>query len=114
MKNLKVVLIAIFVVSFQAFSADKSTKSPEQQLRNEIINLLDNPDIKISNNEVKANIEFTLNSKNEIVILTVNSETESLENFVKYKLNYKKVNSKMPETNSKIFRMSLKVLNPNV
>jgi hypothetical protein len=40
--------------------------------------------------EIQAIVRFTLNSDKEIVVLSVNTENERLENFVKARLNYEK------------------------
>lgn len=40
---------------------------------------------------LRAQVRFTLNNEKEIVVLSVDSEDPYLENFVKAKLNYKKV-----------------------
>lgn len=41
--------------------------------------------------EMHAVVRFTLNSEREIVVLSVNTEDERLESFVKARLNYEKV-----------------------
>ncbi|GAA4306493.1 hypothetical protein GCM10023163_31630 [Aestuariibaculum suncheonense] len=43
------------------------------------------------NEEVSANVYFTINNKNEIVVLSVDSDSDELEQFLKYKLNYCKI-----------------------
>lgn len=74
MKKLIVLVVAILATT-QIFANDKNTKeTSEQKLRNEIALLLDRPEIRLESNEIKANIEFILNAKGEIVILTVDSE----------------------------------------
>jgi len=112
MKKLIVLLVAV-VVSTQVFANDKNTKeTKEQKLRNEIAVLLESPELQVDGNEIKANIEFILNGKGEIVILTVDSDKKAVEYYVKSRLNYKKVNSDVNE--NKVFKLSLKVLNPTV
>lgn len=115
MKNLKVLLLVIVVLSsvqMSAFNNDPNV-TPEQKLRNEIAVLLESPEIKLENNELIANIQFILNEKKEIVILTVDSEKEAIENYVKSRLNYQKIDftANSPEEN-KVYYISLKVLKP--
>ncbi|SEL61896.1 hypothetical protein SAMN04487910_2814 [Aquimarina amphilecti] len=112
MKKLIVLAVAI-LASTQIFANDKNTKeTTEQKLRNEIVLLLDRPEIKLESDEIKANIEFILNAKGEIVILTVDSEKQAIEHYVKSRLNYKKVDTNVIETGNKVFKLKLKVLNP--
>ena len=61
---------------------NKGTKA-EQELRNEIASLLDKPNVIIDKKELKANIEFTLNGKNEVVVLTVDSQDQDVSHYVK-------------------------------
>ena len=42
-------------------------------------------------NEMEAVVRFTVNNESEIVVLSVNTADERLENFVKARLNYEKV-----------------------
>jgi len=109
-------LILVFVVilaSTQVFANDKTRKeASEEKLRNEIVVLLDRPQIELDQNEIKADIEFILNTKGEIVILTVDSEKVAVENYVKSRLNYQKVNSDMIKIPNKVFKFKLKVVNP--
>ncbi len=112
MKKLILVLVAV-LASTQIFANDKTSKeTSEEKLRNEIVVLLDKPQIKLDQNEIKANIEFVLNAKGEIVILTVDSEKVAVEDYVKSRLNYKKVDSDVSVTPNKVYTFSLKVLNP--
>ncbi|OED37024.1 hypothetical protein AB832_05315, partial [Flavobacteriaceae bacterium (ex Bugula neritina AB1)] len=94
MKKLITVIIVAVIASASVFANDKSIgETAQQKLRKEIIELLERPHFKIEKSSIEAEIEFTLNAKNEIVILTVNSDKDIVENYVKSKLNYKKVNS---------------------
>lgn len=113
MKKLIVLVVVAVLASAQVFANDKNTKeTTEQKLRSEIVLLLDKPQIKLEGDEINANIEFILNAKGEIVILTVDSEKEAVEYYVKSRLNYKKVNSYIATTGNKVFKLKLKVLNP--
>jgi len=114
MKKLIVVLVAI-LASTQIFANDKAIKkTSEENLRNEIVVLLEKPQIELDQKEIKASIEFILNVKGEIVILTVDSEKVAVEDYVKSRLNYKKVDSDVKATTNRVFKFSLKVLNPKV
>ncbi|WP_299260498.1 hypothetical protein [uncultured Aquimarina sp.] len=113
MKKL-IVLLVVVLASTQIFANDKNTKETnKQKLRSEIALLLEKPQIKLDRNEINASIEFVLNIKGEIVILNVDSEKEAVVDYVKNRLNYKKVDSDITRTGNEIFTLRLKVLNPD-
>ncbi|MDH3796007.1 MAG: hypothetical protein OER83_03950, partial [Flavobacteriaceae bacterium] len=41
--------------------------------------------------DITAVVKFTLNAEQEIVVLSVQTDDDSLETFLKYRLNYQKV-----------------------
>lgn len=111
MKNVKVVLaVFVFILSSQVFANNAIDANPKQELQREITNLLEAPKMNIEQNEVKAHVEFTLNANGEIVVLTVNSERAGVDDYVKNRLNYKKVKAPITAKNGKVYRMDLKIL----
>ena len=92
MKNLKLVTLVLAIsISSISFAAPTKTDDPKSELREQIIDLLGDPDVAFSDNAVEAEVVFTLNDQSEIVIVSVNCENEFLDGYVKRKLNYKKV-----------------------
>ncbi|MCK8521109.1 hypothetical protein M0D21_06005 [Aquimarina sp. D1M17] len=112
MKKLLILVFAIVLGTSQLFANNNPTKSPEQQLRNQIALLLESPEIVVEQGELKAQIEFTLNSKGEVVVLSVNAEREIVESFVKSRLNYKKVDSDIANKGNRVFQITLKIRKP--
>jgi len=112
MKKLITLVLVAVLTSASVFANDKNTPETTQNLRKEIIDLLDKPSFKIENENIEACIEFTLNAKNEIVILTVDSDKEAIESYVKSRLNYKKVSFISPQNGQRTFKIKLKVINP--
>ncbi len=115
MKKLILVILVAFVASSSVFANGKKTPKTEtaqQQLRNKIIALLKKPQFEIEKSDITANVEFLLNAKNEIVILVIDSEKEMIAEYVKARLNYRKINLDTPQPTNKTFRMTIKVLNP--
>ncbi len=110
MKKLTVLLVAFVLGSTQLFATGGTPVDAEKELRNHIAVLLKSPEIKLDKEELKANIEFTLNSKKEIVVLTVNAEESIVTDYVKSRLNYKKVNSEISKIENKVFKIALKIL----
>jgi len=111
----KLIVVIVILATATVFANDKkSNETGNQKLREEISVLLEKPQIEIEKDSVEASIKFILNAKNEIVILTVDSEKEAIENYVKLRLNYQKVNFDSSRGKNKIFKMNLKILNPNL
>lgn len=114
MKKLTLVFTVLILVSSQIFASNdkKNNKTPNQQLRNEISFLLKKPKIELVDQESNAHIQFTLNNKGEIVILSVDSDKETIESFVKNRLNYQKVAAGKHIKGNQIFQLKLKILKP--
>ena len=92
MKKLIILAIALFTLNV---SATEKPVKPTESLRSEIVDLLGpNCPENFNKNECSMKVIFTVNSKNEIIVLSVDSPNDLAENFVKNKLNYKKVNYK--------------------
>ncbi|NER14142.1 hypothetical protein GWK08_11870 [Leptobacterium flavescens] len=110
MKKLILVVLIAVLGTANTF-ASVPVETPAQKLRSEIIKLLDAPRINLEKEETIANIEFTLNSKNEIVVLSVESDNSQVERYVKNELNYQKVNGGI-ESRKKLFKLQLKIMKP--
>jgi len=109
MKNLKLIAIVIALgVSTLSFANNTNTFDPKSELREQIVELLGKT---ITNTDLinnKVEVIFTLNNKSEIVIISVNGASKSVDNYVKIKLNYKKVNVNALNVD-KIYHMPLRI-----
>ncbi|MCK5867003.1 MAG: hypothetical protein KAG14_01260 [Mycoplasmataceae bacterium] len=92
MKKLIIVAIALFTLNL---SAAESPVKPNELLRTDIVQLLgvDCP-AELTNKTCSIDVIFTINSKSEVIVLSVNAPNEDTEEFIKRKLNYKKVSYK--------------------
>ncbi len=69
-----------------------NTIDPSENLSIQIQMLLKNNSFQLAENELMAaKVRFTINKEGEIVVLSVYTENDMLEGFVKGRLNYKKV-----------------------
>ncbi|WP_299211031.1 hypothetical protein [uncultured Aquimarina sp.] len=108
MKTLNVMLLAaVFAISSIASASTKSTE-PETSFTEEVKELLKKPSFKIDN-EIKAKVVFTLNAEGEIVVLSVDSESEIVKSFIKNRLNYQKIETKL-ETGIKFYTIPVRVV----
>lgn len=97
MKKFKTTLaiIAISISTIASISANTTepTKGDlaKKTLRAKIIQLLGNHPYDLKSDVLKADVAIMLNNKNELVVVSVESDNDQLDNFVTGKLNYKKV-----------------------
>ncbi|MCK5440614.1 MAG: hypothetical protein KAJ23_01860 [Maribacter sp.] len=92
MRKLSLVFVAAMLLATGNILANDSVKTdPIKKLSAQIGKLL--VDNYLTDNQVNltAQVRFTLNNKGEIVVLSVDTENKILASFVKYKLNYQKV-----------------------
>ncbi|TVZ55056.1 hypothetical protein OD91_0297 [Lutibacter sp. Hel_I_33_5] len=98
MKKFKLIIAIIAISMSTTFSASandndkrKSKKVVKTELRTQIINLLGTKMPFQIDKNVSAKISFLLNNSNEVVIISVDSNNETVNSFVKSKLNYQTV-----------------------
>ena len=77
--------------SIFANNGDKGTEPSKKQLAAQIGALLEGNTFIVEDHDMTANVKFTLNADQEIVVLSVDSDNPSLVKFVKGRLNYQKV-----------------------
>ena len=110
MKNLKLVALVLAIsISSMSFAAPTKTDDPKSELREQIIDILGDSINVLCENDIEAEVVFTVNNKSEIVIVSVNCENYNLDGFIKNKLNYKKVKVS-GFIDGEIYRMPLKIV----
>jgi len=111
MKNLKLIALVVAVtISSFSYATTANIEDPNSELRKQIIELLGDFEDTINTKDVEAEVVFTLNKDSELVIVSVNSEYDQIEWFVKSRLNYKKIKlSSIDE--GKIYHMPLTIVN---
>ncbi len=109
MKSIKFALFvaAVFLINVAAIA---NPIRPTDQLREEIVdiigtNLLDD----FEESEYTAEVLFTVNSDQELIVLSVNSESGLAEDHLRDKLNYKKVDHK-PSKYGEIYMLPVKMV----
>ena len=98
MKKLKLTItaIAICFATMTSFASDIETTKTKEAFRSKIVSLLGSefPDYLTDGKNLTADISLMLNNKNELIVVSTSSNKESLDNFLKSKLNYQKNNVK--------------------
>ena len=111
MKNLKLFVFAIAFFTLNVVSAaNLNPINPTDELRVEITDLIGSSYMdEMSDKECSADVVFTVNSKSELIVLSVNSDNSQLESFLKNKLNYRKVDHQ-PSKPGEIFLLPVKMI----
>ncbi len=92
MRKLPVVLAAALLLAAGTLSANEpGTTEPKKDLATQISDLLKDNSFIVQEQDITANVLFTLNHNKEIVVISVDTKDELLERFVKSRLNYQQV-----------------------
>tara|TARA_Y100000815_G_C13348980_1_gene503462 strand:- start:7062 stop:7394 length:333 start_codon:yes stop_codon:yes gene_type:complete len=93
MRNLKTLLLAVAITcSSVAMANTKPATYDPSSISKEVTKLLDKHNLTLPV-EAVAQVTFTVNKENEIVVLEVDTQSETVENYIKSRLNYKKLSS---------------------
>lgn len=101
-------LLAITVSTTLFANNSRPAEVVKSEIRTEIIKLLGNANFKINQVET-AEVEFMINSKGEVIVLTVDTDNSDVETFVKNKLNYRSITNKFI-VKGKVYKMPLKLV----
>jgi flagellar basal body-associated protein FliL len=108
MKQLKILLLAVaFTASGVLFASNEDKKSDSAVITESIGKLLKSPSFLVDK-DIIVSVTITLNRNNEIVVLSVDSKELYVENFIKSRLNYKKLPSTF-YTKEKTFKVPVRV-----
>jgi len=111
MKNLKLFVLALGLFTINVSAANFHPIKPTDDLRIEIVDLIGSSytDEMMTTDQLEANVMFTVNSKKELIVLSVDTDNEQLESYLKHKLNYKKVNHR-PSKDGEIYMLPVKMV----
>ena len=85
-------MAAVMLLSLSNLQAGETLKpKPAKSLSYQIKDLIGHDAIKVDDADLKGRILFTLNKDREILVLAVEADTEQMEDFIKFRLNHKKV-----------------------
>lgn len=95
MKSLKLFAVAIAIFALNVNAVNANPVEPSEQLRTEIINIIgDTYENPLNQDLIEVEILFTVNSKSQMIVLSVEAEDRDAIRYFKKKLNYKKVSQK--------------------
>ena len=84
--------LSLVVVAVMLLATGNVLENPTKSLSAQISAMLSENNFSEEQSDLTAQVRFTLNNEGEIVVLSVNTDFEKMESFVKNKLNYQKVN----------------------
>tara|TARA_B100000745_G_C19812620_1_gene267911 strand:+ start:99 stop:446 length:348 start_codon:yes stop_codon:yes gene_type:complete len=104
MKQLKALLLAVTLTFSSVLMASTNPEKPSttesSAITLKIEKFLKNPSFDVDY-EMTAHVTLTLNKNNELVVLHVDSTDGKMENFIKSRLNYRKVTGSYETLNGK-------------
>jgi hypothetical protein len=110
MKNLKmlVLVVALAFSSVLSASTNPIEKVEPASISKTVQKLLKNPSFQLKEN-VSAMVEVLINQDNEMVVLSVDTNSKLVEHYIKRRLNYKKL-PKETIVDSKKFKIPVTIL----
>jgi hypothetical protein len=110
MKSFKFILLVSAVFLLNVATAFANPIKPTDQLREEIVDIIGFSFLDdYEENEYAAEVLFTVNSEQELIVLSVNSESDEAEDYLRNKLNYKKVDHS-PTKYGEIYLLPVKMV----
>ncbi|MCP4883889.1 MAG: hypothetical protein GY908_08860 [Flavobacteriales bacterium] len=110
MKSLKLFTLALALFTITVSAADLNPVKPTDELRFQIVDLIGtNYNAEMTADEYKADVLFTVTTDRELIVLSVDSDNDQLESYLKAKLNYKKVNHR-PSKHGEIYLLPVKMV----
>lgn len=111
MKKVNLFLVLLMLGSFSLFANNnhdfkKNNDVIKKQVKQKIVKLLEKAPFEASE-DLKANIEFLVTKKGEILVTNVISKNEGIAGYVKTRLNYQKVVDK--NIGIKLYKMPLTI-----
>ena len=99
MKSIKMLFLVLAITFTNVLSANtKPIHAEPSGLTQEISTLLKNPKFRVAEDLI-ANVTFILNEDKEIVVLSVDTDSEMLESYIKNRLNYNKLDITLNNVN---------------
>lgn len=94
MKTFKSIVLAAVLLVGTTVSAHVDIKKKPANVTEEIGQLLENPSFDVPQ-DIQATTTLMINDDGEVVVLSVDTDNEVVERFVKSRLNYKKLINKL-------------------
>ena len=108
MKRLRLLVLALaLTVSGTVLATNPSTLTAKAESSQEIKKLLQDPEF-IVEHDMDAKVLFTLNEDNEIIVLSVETEFDEVESFVKSRLSFQELEADLEQGKQYIVPVKIK------
>lgn len=94
----KVFLVLALAIGATVFAAENTNPfdgGTSKLISTEVFKLLEHPDFSIQK-DLQAKVVIATNKDNEIVVLSVDSESDRFASYIKARLNYSKISGTQP------------------
>ncbi|MDG3583577.1 hypothetical protein [Galbibacter pacificus] len=91
MKNVKLFAVMVMLIATNVLAANNDPKPVGKTVVKQLSTILGTPAFKVTEDDILANVRFMVNLEGEIVVLTVKAENDIVEEYIKSRMNYKKV-----------------------
>ena len=92
MRKFKTITVALALfVTMGAFASEGKKETKEKSLSGQIYEMLKDNQFNVDYKELSAEVRFIVTENGDLIVLSVKTEDEVLDGFVKNRLNYKKV-----------------------
>ncbi len=110
MKSFKLIVLALAVFVLNITAAFSNPIRPTDQLRDEIVDMIGLSYLDdFEKSEITVEVLFTVNSEQELIVLSVDSENDDAETYLRKQLNYKKVDHS-PSKPGEIYLLPVKMV----
>lgn len=99
--------IAFSTVLFASTNPEKNDE-PTTTINQTVGDLLKNPNFELEKDQ-KATVTLLVNSENEIVVLSVDTKNEYIENYIKSRLNYETIAESL-STKQRYFKVPVRIV----
>jgi flagellar motor component MotA len=91
MRTIKTLLLVVAITFSSVLSAStEPTKDEQAIIAKKIGKILKNPQFEVKK-EMLVNVNLVFNKNNEMVVLSVDSKSDEVSNYIKRRLNYSKL-----------------------
>ncbi|MBY5958025.1 hypothetical protein KUV50_07785 [Membranicola marinus] len=93
-----IAIVLLLITSIHQISTTKPLEDPNAKLRSVVVKLLKNPTLQTTLDQ-SVRISFFITTDDELVVLKTDARSNKLDEFIKERMNYHKINVKDLEVN---------------
>ncbi|MCM5663168.1 hypothetical protein [Galbibacter mesophilus] len=89
--------MALLAVSTTVLANEKDPKPTGKEVSTQLSAILGTPSFDVSSKDLLAKVHFMVNKKSELIVINVDAENEMVEDYIKSRMNYKKIDKSLLE-----------------